>query len=109
MIACSRSPRARSDAVISAILASTSLSPAAFSCSAFSSRLRALIAARSSSENPLTFLLLIETSSYGLTWVGNRAGVRTPTGAARPGALYLRRYHQDLIAIRVMQIEPLHA
>ena len=73
----------RSGSCISAIFASTSLSPSALflfvRASAFSSCARSFIAARSSSVNPLDFLLvavvlladfcvsffaLIETSSY---------------------------------------------
>src|SRR5437763_12503848 len=83
MIAWSRSAMARSGSRIAAIFASTSLSPSALSlfarAAAFSSWLRSFIAARSSSVNPLDFLLiavvlladfcvsffrLIETSSY---------------------------------------------
>ncbi len=84
MIAWSRSPMARSGSGISAIFASTALSPSALSArgprraSAFSSWRRSFIAARSSSVNPLnvlpvaavplasssvTFFGLIETSS----------------------------------------------
>src|SRR5262245_50660921 len=64
MMAWSRSPRARSGSGISAILASTSLSPAALPArgprraSAFSSWTRSFIAARSSSVNPLDALPL---------------------------------------------------
>src|SRR6266511_1729857 len=59
MIAWSRSPMARSDAGIAAIFASTALSPSALPARepAFSSWARSLIAARSSSVNPLDFLL----------------------------------------------------
>ena len=49
---------ARSGSGISAIFASTALSPSAFSVSAFSSWTRSFIAARSSSVNPLAFLLV---------------------------------------------------
>src|SRR5512135_1352763 len=60
MIAWSRSAMERSGSDISAILASTSLSPSALflvaRASAFSSWARVLIAPRSSSVNPLTFL-----------------------------------------------------
>src|SRR5829696_5742770 len=56
MMAWSRSPMVRSGPSISAIFASTSLSPPAFSASAFSSLARSLIAARPSSVNPLDFL-----------------------------------------------------
>jgi hypothetical protein len=60
MIAWSRSASTRSGSGISAILASTALSPAALSlfarASAFSSLARSFIAARSSSVNPLTSL-----------------------------------------------------
>src|SRR5258705_13585860 len=62
MIAWSRSPKARSGSFIAAIAASTALSPAALSlsarASAFSSLARFLIAAFSSSLNPLDFLLI---------------------------------------------------
>jgi hypothetical protein len=64
MIAWSRLAMARSGFGISAIFASTSPSPSALSCfaprraSAFSSWARSLIAARSSSVNPLDFLLV---------------------------------------------------
>src|SRR5215207_3822513 len=62
MIAWSRSAMARSGCGISAILASTALSPAALflvmRASAFSSWARSFIAARSSAVNPLDFLLL---------------------------------------------------
>src|SRR5437667_12327059 len=54
MIAWSRLPMARSGSRIAAIFASTALSPS--SLSAFSSRTRSFIAARSSSVNPLDFL-----------------------------------------------------
>src|SRR5437016_2518932 len=87
MIAWSRLAMARSGSCIAAIFASTSPSPSALSffprgprrASAFSSWARSFIAARSSSVNPLDFLLiavvlladfrvsffgLIETSSY---------------------------------------------
>src|SRR2546422_10604442 len=61
MIAWSRLAMARSGSFIAAIAASTALSPSAFSlfarASAFSSWARAFIAARSSSVNPLAFLL----------------------------------------------------
>src|SRR5205814_4047018 len=62
MIAWSRLAMARSGSGISAILASTSLSPSAWSArwpwraSAFSSWARSFIAARSSSVNPLDVL-----------------------------------------------------
>src|SRR5919109_3720133 len=59
-MARSRSAMARSDCGISAIFASTSRSPASLSllarASAFSSRARSFIAARSSAVNPLAFL-----------------------------------------------------
>src|SRR4030066_305251 len=64
MIAWSRLAMARSGSGISAIFASTSLSPSALSArgprraSAFSSWTRSFIAARSSSVNPLDFLLI---------------------------------------------------
>src|SRR5215216_422983 len=65
MIAWSRSAMARSGCRISAILASTALSPAALflvmRASALSSRARSFIAARSSALNPLDFLLLAAT------------------------------------------------
>src|SRR3989442_5835645 len=61
MIAWSRSALARSGSGIAAIFASTSLSPSALSlfarAAALSSWLRSFIAARSSSVNPLDFLL----------------------------------------------------
>src|SRR6516164_10617376 len=50
---------ARSDAPISAIFASSSLSPSAPAFAAFSSCARAFIAARSSVVNPLDFLFLV--------------------------------------------------
>jgi hypothetical protein len=60
MTAWSRSPNARSGSGISAILASTALSPSAFPffarASAFSSLARSFIAARSSSEKPADVL-----------------------------------------------------
>src|SRR5213594_5195289 len=56
MIAWSRLPMVRSGSRISAIFASTALSPS--SLSAFSSRMRSFIAPRSSSVNPLSFLLI---------------------------------------------------
>src|SRR5579864_6024811 len=62
MIACSRSPIARSGCGSAAIFASTALSPSTLSprrplrASAFSSWRRSLIATRSSSVNPLDFL-----------------------------------------------------
>src|SRR2546425_5538223 len=56
MIAWSRLPRVRSGSGISAIFASTALSPS--SLSAFSSWMRSLIAPCSSSVNPLNFLLI---------------------------------------------------
>src|SRR5712692_6875295 len=62
MTAWSRSPMARSGSGISAIFASTALSPSALSArgprraATFSSWTRSFIAARSSSVNPLTFL-----------------------------------------------------
>ncbi len=69
MIAWSRLAMARSGSGIAAILASTALSPSA--ASAFSSRTRSFIAARSSAVNPLdflglcaSFLGLIATASY---------------------------------------------
>src|SRR5687768_11503618 len=55
-MAWSRSAMARSDPFISAIFASTSLSPSALLFSAFSSLARSLIAARSSAVNPWDFL-----------------------------------------------------
>src|SRR5438105_8689273 len=62
MIAWSRSAMPRSGSRIAAIFASTSLSPSALSllarAVAFSSWLRSFIAARSSSVNPLDFLLI---------------------------------------------------
>src|SRR5256884_8716134 len=62
MIAWSRLAMARSGSFIATIAASTSLSPSALSlsarASAFSSWARAFIAARSSSVNPLDFLLI---------------------------------------------------
>src|SRR5205807_7411428 len=62
MISWSRLAMARSGSGISAILASTSLSPSALflltRSSAFSSLARSFIAARSSSVNPLDFLLI---------------------------------------------------
>src|SRR3989304_4807614 len=64
MIAWSRLPMARSGSGISAIFASTALSPSSLSArgprraAAFSSWARAFIAARSSSVNPLDFLLI---------------------------------------------------
>src|SRR3989337_4349452 len=64
MIAWSRLAMVRSDPCISAIFASTALSPFALSArgprraSAFSSWARSFIAARSSSVNPLDFLLV---------------------------------------------------
>src|SRR2546422_113558 len=63
MIAWSRLPMARSGSRISAIFASTALSPSALSArgprpaDVFSSWTRSFIAARSSSVNPLSFLL----------------------------------------------------
>src|SRR4029434_9278271 len=57
MIAWSRLPMARSGSGISAIFASTALSPSALS--AFSSWMRSFIAARSSSVNPSGFLPLV--------------------------------------------------
>src|SRR3712207_3387233 len=68
-IAWSRSAMARSGPCISAIFASTALSPSAlfFSprASAFCSLARSLIAARSSSVNPLDFFALIVPSFAG--------------------------------------------
>jgi hypothetical protein len=58
MIAWSRVAMARSGSGISAIFASTALSPSARRASAFSSRARSFIAERSSSVNPLDFLPL---------------------------------------------------
>src|SRR6516165_11043121 len=62
MIAWSRLAMVRSGSDISAIFASTSLSPSALflfaRASAFSSWARSFIAARSSSVNPLDFLLI---------------------------------------------------
>src|SRR5713101_5296720 len=64
MIAWSRLPMVRSGSGISAIFASTALSPSALSASglgraaAFSSWMRSFIAPRSSSVNPLNFLLV---------------------------------------------------
>src|SRR5215212_10201406 len=62
MISCSRLAMARSGSGIAAIAASTSVSPSALflfaRASAFSSRARAFIVARSSSVNPLDFLLI---------------------------------------------------
>src|SRR4030042_1324493 len=62
MISCSRLAMARSGSGISAIFASTALSPSALSlfarAAAFSSWARSFIAARSSSVNPLDFLLI---------------------------------------------------
>src|SRR6267378_5696830 len=58
MMAWSRSAMARSGFAISAIFASTSLSPSALSAAAFCSWTRSFIAARSSSVNPLTALPL---------------------------------------------------
>jgi hypothetical protein len=54
-----RSARARSDSVISAIFASTSLSASAFRAAAFSSLARSFIAPRSSSVNPSYFLSFV--------------------------------------------------
>src|SRR6266851_1627998 len=56
MIAWSRLPMARSASFISAIFASTALSPS--SLSAFISWMRSFIAPRSSAVNPLNFLLV---------------------------------------------------
>src|SRR6476661_2842686 len=73
MIAWSRMAMERSGSGISAIFASTSLSPSALSlaarASAFISRARSFIAARSSSVNPLAFpvaavLLLVGFSVF---------------------------------------------
>src|SRR5207247_8780143 len=64
MMAWSRSAMARSGFGISAIFASTSLSPSALS--AFSSWARSFIAARSSSVNPLTALPDFRVSVFGL-------------------------------------------
>src|SRR5207247_7975642 len=64
MMAWSRSAMARSGFGISAIFASTSLSPSALS--AFSSWARSFIAARSSSVNPLTALADFRVSVFGL-------------------------------------------
>src|SRR3989304_4331378 len=58
MIAWSRLAMARSDPCISAIFASRAFSPSALFASAFSSWARSFIAARSSSVNPLAFLLV---------------------------------------------------
>src|SRR5207249_8527774 len=62
MITWSRSAMARSGSRIAAIFASTSLSPSALSlfarAPAFNSWARSFIAARSSSVNPLDFLLI---------------------------------------------------
>jgi hypothetical protein len=98
MMAWSRSARVRSGSGISAILASTSLSPSAFlvpgrRASAFSSRARSFIAARSSSVNPpdsppvllpASFRVpdfgLIETSSH--PGVGNLARPAVTAGPA---------------------------
>src|ERR1051326_1170547 len=63
MIAWSRLAIERSGSFIEAIAASASLSPSAFSlfprASAFNSRARAFIAARSSSVNPAAFLFIV--------------------------------------------------
>ena len=79
MIAWSRSAMARSGSCIAAIAASAAFSPSTLSAAAFNSLARSFSAARSSSVNPLAFLLiavalladfcvsffaLIETSSY---------------------------------------------
>src|SRR5215203_5874590 len=58
MIAWSRSAMARSIPFISAIFASRALSPSALAASAFSSRARSRIAARSSAVNPLVAAVL---------------------------------------------------
>ena len=57
MIAWSRLAIVRSGSGISVIFASTALSPSALLAAAFSSWARSFIAARSSSVNPLDFLL----------------------------------------------------
>src|SRR5438128_9193813 len=59
MMAWSRSAMARSRFGISAIFASTSLSPSALPAAAFSSWARSFIAARSSSVNPLDALPVV--------------------------------------------------
>src|SRR5262245_23913759 len=58
MIAWSRSAMTRSDFGISATFSSRAASPSAFACSAFSSRARSFIAARSSAVNPADFFLV---------------------------------------------------
>src|SRR5215204_5522534 len=65
-MACSRSPTARSRSGISAIFASTALSPSALRFSALSSWTRSFIAARSSWVNPLDFFaaLLSATAKH---------------------------------------------
>src|SRR5215218_6910280 len=82
MIAWSRSPMARSGSGISAIFASRSLSPSAFflftRASAFSSWARSLIAARSSSVNPLDFFALIVASCAGSP-MSYFLGLRSPS------------------------------
>src|SRR5438128_2259255 len=98
MMVWSRSAMARSGFGISAIFASTSLSPSAFfargprRASAFSSRARSFIAARSSSVNPLTALpvtvaLLADfcVSVFGLIEPPRTDFGRLPVG--RPGDL----------------------
>src|SRR5258706_2433661 len=76
MIAWSRLAMERPRSFIAAIAASTALSPSAFSlfarASAFSSWARAFIAARSSSVNPLDFLLiaLVLLAAFCLPFIG---------------------------------------
>src|ERR1700716_2348048 len=94
MIAWSRLPMARSRSGISAIFASTVLSP--FALSAFSSWTRSFIAARSSSVNPLNVLpvavvLLADfwvplLWAHRVPWVGpRRSSKAVPIAAKRVG------------------------
>src|SRR2546428_4639927 len=72
MMAWSRLPRARSGACIAAIFASTALSSSALPAAAFSSRARSLIAAFSSSVNPLPVVLLADFFAGFLSAIAER-------------------------------------
>src|SRR5215207_2144363 len=90
MSACSRSARARSGSAISAILASTSRSPAALSfwarASAFSSLARSFIAARSSAVKPadvLSLALLRLVDCWAIPYFPLRAPLRDVLATTR--------------------------
>src|SRR5262245_46436647 len=97
MIVCSRSAMARSGYFIAA---SRSRSPAALSrfarSSAFSSRARALIAARSSAVNPFEVLLAVLFSAIAQLLDADQVPGRIADGAVADAVRLLGRLLDDL-------------